>query len=65
MRKLKEGEIMAGTPVQKCIQALQSKMAIFGKVISIKEATAKCNKKFAQGMSKTINPKPRNFKTGL
>jgi len=56
---------MAGTPVQKCIQALQSKMAIFGKVISIKEATAKCNKKFAQGMSKTINPKPRNFKTGL
>ena len=56
---------MSGTPMQKCVQALQTKMAMFGKSVSVKEATKQCSKKFSQNLQKMAKPKRRNIKPGL
>ena len=44
-----------GTPIQKCVQALQQKMAMFGKQVSVKEATRQCMKKFSERTKKQPN----------
>jgi hypothetical protein len=46
-----------GTPIQKCVQALQQKMAMFGKKISVNEATKQCMKKFSEHTKKTTQLK--------
>ena len=56
---------MSGTPMQKCVQALQSKMAMVGKQVSVKKAAAQCAKKFSQSVGKMTNPKSKNIKPGL
>lgn len=41
-----------GTPVQKCIMALQQKAALMGKNLSTEEATRQCSKKFSTNKNK-------------
>ena len=38
---------MATTPIQKCAQSLQQKIAMTGKKMSTEEAVKQCRKKFA------------------
>jgi len=38
---------MTTTPIQKCAQSLQQKMAMTGKKITTEEAVKQCSKKFA------------------
>ena len=46
-----------GTPIQKCVQALQQKMSMVGKQVSIKEATKQCMKKFKEHTKRTTQMK--------